>query len=400
VKVLIVTPEFPPHALGGGGRMVRVLAQALGKSGCQVTVLSGLYKVKGFSDSPFSTNSGQVEVIWLPLLPTPKVKFQLNTIMPPNIRSSAEFLRIFLRGEFDVVHIHGYGHFFGDLAAILSRLVRKPYIYTIHGFPKEPKRRGGILKTVYDIYSLFMGNPLIHGAAKIIAVSESLAKECVSFVSENKIEVIYNALDSQSYQKPSDATTIEIAERYKLQGKKVILGIGRLSEAKGFQYAIQAFPEVLKKIPEAQLVIVGKDDGYGYFHKLEQMASKNGVSLKVTFVGGVNDEEKNALLWQAEIVVIPSIEEVFGLVALEAMASGRPIVASNIGGLVEILAKDKYSFLVESANVAQLAEALVNMLEDKNLLREARANNVLRSSEFDVKHMANMHIELYAKLTR
>jgi len=94
-------------------------------------------------------------------------------------------------------------------------------------------------------------------------------------------------------------------------------------------------------------------------------------------------------------VAIPSFEEPFGIVALEAMASGRPIVASKVGGLQEVLSTDKYTLLVESQNVEQLAEALTRVISDEKMGIGARTDRLQRSEKFDLNRMMVKYIGLY-----
>jgi glycosyltransferase involved in cell wall biosynthesis len=398
LKILQVSPEFPPYSLGGGGLLVQNLVQGLRGQGNEVTLAAGLFEVKGILERPFSTNYRDTTVIWLPLLPAPNVGFQLKTITPPNFFSIAELLRVLMIQDFDIVHIHGFGHLFCDYAAVLCRVLGKKYVLTIHGFPKEPRRRGGVLSMVYNAYAKTLGSQTIRHATKVVAISNSIAKECHEYVTDEKIAVIRNAVDTAMYSAPPSAQKINnIITRYNLAGKIVVLCIGRLSEAKGFQYVIHALPIVRKEIPNVHLVIVGKDDGYGYFKELTKIAMKQGVEPYVSFVGGVDDEEKNALLWTARIVTIPSIEEPFGLVALEAMASGRTVIASKVGGLQEILSADKYSLLVESKNVDQLAQAMIKVINDENMRIGARKDRFSRSEQFDLTRMVFKYIDLYHK---
>lgn len=399
MRVLLIVPEFHPFSIGGGGVVVKNLAQGLEKKDCSLAVISATYHVRGFLDCPHTTNSGKTEVTWLPLVPSPQVGFQLKSYLPPNMLSVFKLLKVFVRGDFDVVHLHGFGHVFCDFAGFLSKLSGKPYIHTIHGFPKEPQRRGGFLRCLYGAYTFFSGNPTVKSAAKIVAVSGSLAEECKINFPNRTIKVILNGIDSSCCLEPSVRKMQEVTAKFGLEGKKVILGLGRLREGKGFQYAIRALPYVLEKVRQAQLVIAGEDDGYGYTQELSRIVNENGVKNHVSFVGRVTDEdEKNALLWQASVIVIPSLEESFGLVALEAMGSGRPIVASRIGGLSEILAKDEYTRLVESGNVEELADALIATLTNSDLQVEAKANRVRRLGEFNMDRMAEAYFNLYVSL--
>jgi glycosyltransferase involved in cell wall biosynthesis len=395
MRILVVSPEYPPYSLGGGGLIAKLLAEKLKQNDQSVVVLAGKHKVNGFFDPPLSAYNKGVHVVWLPLFPTPKTGFQLNTIMPPNARSTSEILRTFFRGDFDVVQVHGFGHFFVDFALALSILTRKPYVYTIHGFPKEPARRGGALKIIFNLYSQCVGRSLVGFASKIIAVSTSLAQECELYARAEKIKVIRNAIDYFTTDKPSDVKISQVTKKYNLRNKSVILAIGRLSQAKGFQYAIEALSTVLKQVPNAHLLIVGKDEGYGYSLELKQQVAKASLEYHVSFLTEVDDEEKISLLWLANAVVIPSTEEVFGLVALEAMASGRLIVASDIGGLTEILRDDKYSTLVPPGKADILASALVAKLEDKKGAEAAAFDGLERVQEFNPDLMVHNYLRIY-----
>jgi glycosyltransferase involved in cell wall biosynthesis len=397
IRILQISPEFPPYFLGGGGLFVKNLSKKLSQQGHSVTVISGCYVVKGFLDHPFSVHKESLRVEWLPLLPTPKIGFQLKTIMPPNLRSFIRLIKIFQSKDFDVVHIHGFGHPICDYASILCRIIGINYLLTIHGFPKEPMRRGGILRLLFNAYSASFGASVIKNADVTIAVSESLAHECLAYVPKEKIEVIQNAIELQKYLTFPIDDTVKISKKYGLDGKTVMLCIGRLSEAKGFQYAIQAIGQIKAKIPNAHLVIVGKDDGYGYLQELKRLTIEGQLEPDVSFVGGVSDEEKIALLWLSRVVIIPSIEEVFGIVALEAMATGRPIVASKIGGLKEVLSNDEYSVLVNCKDVEQLALAIINTIQDQKIASEAIDNRLSRVKRFDLDETAKKYANLYLK---
>jgi glycosyltransferase involved in cell wall biosynthesis len=396
LKILQVSPELPPYSLGGGGSLVQNLVQGLISQGHNVTVATGLFEVRGMLERPFSTNCRGTRVIWLPLFPAPNVGFQLKTITPPNAFSIEQLARVLMTQDFEVVHIHGFGHLLCDYAATMCRVLGKKYVLTIHGFPKEPRRRGGVLSMMYTVYARTLGAQTIRHATKVVAVSNSIATECHEYVTERKIAVIRNAVDTSFYNVAPSAWKIgNTVARYNLVGKSVILSIGRLSEAKGFQYLIRALPIVRKKIPNVHLVIVGKDDGYGYLRELTKLAMQEDVEPYVSFVGGVNDEEKNAFLWIARVVAIPSVEEPFGIVALEAMASGKPIIASKVGGLKEILSTDKYSLLVESENPEQLAQALISTMMDESMKIGAKTDRISRSEQFDLNRMVLKYIDLY-----
>jgi glycosyltransferase involved in cell wall biosynthesis len=395
LHTLQISPEYPPYFLGGGGLLVQNLSECLISQGQNVIVASGYYPTKGPFEQSFTTNNGKLRIEWLPLLPTPKTSFQLKTIMPPNLFSAIKLIKILQSNHFHAIHIHGYGHFFCDYSSILCRIFKKKYVVTIHGFPKEPSRRGGILKSVFDLYGKILGSQLIKHAAKTVAVSRSVAKECLSFVGQERIVIIPNAVNLSGFTECSITKVDEVRKKYNLKGKKTLVCIGRLSENKGFQFVIQALPIIRKEISNAHLAIIGKDEGYGYLKTLRETADKNLVTHEVSFLRRVSDEEKIALLWLADVVVIPSIEEAFGIVALEALAAGAPIVASRIGGLEETLTGDKYSLLVRSSDVKEIAAAVTKILSDKNIALEARASRLSRIKPFSLDEMTEKYIYVY-----
>jgi glycosyltransferase involved in cell wall biosynthesis len=401
MKVLLIAPELHPNSFGGGGVVIKNLVQGLEETECPPIVLSALQDPNGLFDRPYFASYGRTHIFWLPLIPSPIIGFQLKSYLPPNIFSTLLLFAVIKGKDFDVAHIHGYGHIFCDLAAFLCRLNKKPYLYTIHGFPKEPGKRGGVLKALYGGYNNLFGRPAVRGAKKIIAVSNSLANECRDKFPGCTVEVIPNGISPNYLSKPSDQMMKIIADRYSLNGKKVILCLGRLCEGKGFQFVIRALPLVLEKVPEAFLVIAGEDDRYGYYRELFRLCEIHNVSKNVRFVGKItNDEEKICLLWQSSIVAIPSREETFGMVAPEAMASGRPIVASNIGGLSEILAHDSYTRFVEYGNVEEIANHIIAILSDTDLQKLAAATRFSRLGKLDMGSMVEACLNQYSNLAK
>ena len=401
MRILQVSPEYPPNNLGGGGILVENLTRGLVQKNFEVTVISGYYPVEGFFDRPYSQLLKKINIAWIPLLPTPKTGFQLKTIMPPNLLAFLKLLQIFIRGNFDVVHIHGFGHFFCDIVSILCRATHKQYVLTIHGFPKEPERRGGILEAIYRIYTKTMGRQLITHAVQNVVVSRSLLFELTKFFPENrkKTQIIHNTINLEAYFPIGSFKSKKLLEKYDLIEKKIILCIGRLSANKGFQNAIRALPIVIKRVPNAHLGIIGKDEGYNYLNELRRIIQQEKMEAHVTFFGGINDEEKQKLLWSANLVLIPSIEEAFGLVALEAMAAGKPIIATKVGGLQEVLSSDDFSLLIDRENMTQLEDALIKGLCNENLVTLAKSNISERVCSFHLDSMVKKYVKIYKKIT-
>jgi glycosyltransferase involved in cell wall biosynthesis len=396
MQILIVSPEYPPHSLGGGGIMVKNLAEELNRQKVQTILLAGYYPVTGILQSPFYSVENKNIIEWLPLLPSPNLGFQLKTIMPPNLLSLLKMTKIFLNNNYDLVHIHGYGHFICDFASVLCWLFHKKYVLTIHGFPKEPIRRGSYLKILFNIYSKSLGLSLLRRAKMVVAVSNSVKLECQNYVDNNRVKVIYNTININDFKKLGEIDVTNIKNKYKLINKKIILCIGRITINKGFQFVIESLPIIKNQITNVHLIIIGKDEGYGYLSTLKKIAYEKEVESHVSFLENINDEEKIELISTASVIAIPSIIEPFGLVALEAMASGKPIVASNVDGLREILDHDKYSILVNAIDTKQLASSLLKFLNDETSIETANVQERLK--KFDLTEMAKKYINLYHEI--
>jgi 1,4-alpha-glucan branching enzyme len=361
MRILLVSPEYPPHHIGGGGVVVQSLARTLLRKGHKVTVVAGYHPTKSFFERVKSTNDCGVRVFWLPLLPTPVVSFQLKTIMPPNVFSLAFLSELLVGNQYDVINIHGYGHFLNDFVALIGKLLSKSYVATIHGIPKQPGRQAGMLGAIFWIYHRTLGRVFLGSATAITAVSRHTAQDTIIHGGDSKkIVVIPNGVDFEAFANPSISGLSAVRRRYKLEGRTVLLGVGRLSEAKGFQFLLRSMPRILKEVPNAYLVIAGADGGYR--SKLMKIIDDLDLNDCVELAGEVNEDIKIALYSVAEVVVIPSIVEPFGMVALEALSAGKPTVASDIEGLSEIFKETRLGLYVPPGNSEEVAKKVVAAL--------------------------------------
>jgi len=179
LEILQISPEYPPYHIGGGGIVVRNLAQVLSVKH-DVAVVSS-YKTTSFFKKVISTYDGDIEVLLLPLIPAPKTRLRLETAMPPNFLSLVHLLNIIFKRRFDIVHLHGFGHLFVDLAAVLCRMTGKPYVLTLHGFPRSPLKGGKMVRLLYRLYRSLFGLQTISNATKVTAVSSAVAEEAATY---------------------------------------------------------------------------------------------------------------------------------------------------------------------------------------------------------------------------
>jgi len=220
---------------------------------------------------------------------------------------------------------------------------------TFHAYREEP------LAAVQTISPLF--KPLIDKLDAKICVSE-VAMDLVSRLFPGDYIIIPNGIDAQRF----GSAHVQPIEKYS-DGRPNILFVGRLEKRKGFRYLIRAFPYVVEAIPDARLLVVGaygKEDKEPFlrYARIHHLSS-------VRFIGRVSPEELPRYYKTCDVFCAPSTGfESFGIVLLEAMAAGKPIVATDIPGYRSVLTHGQEGLLVEPENEHALAEAIVGLLQN------------------------------------
>ncbi|MDD4767019.1 MAG: glycosyltransferase [Desulfotomaculaceae bacterium] len=306
------------------------------------------------------------------------------------MRSKADFAVIrklsglIQSGEFDLVHTHGVrANLLGRLAA--RQAGKKKVITTVHS----------LLERDYQGMALRYVNSLAERATRsltghFIAVSQGLKDRLVAGgIPAQSITVIYNGILLDGLR-PVDAAEADLTSR-----EAPLVGIvARLHAVKGHRYFIEAAREILLQRPATRFLIVG--DG-PYRPVLEKLAGSMGVSDKVVFTGFV--EDVYSLMAELDLLVISSLWEGFGLTAIEALALGVPVVATEVGGLPEVVQHGETGLLAPPADAAALAKSIVWMLEHPQEGREmaAKGGDMVRR-KFTAEEMARRTVNLYRKV--
>jgi len=190
-----------------------------------------------------------------------------------------------------------------------------------------------------------------------------------------------------------------VRARYGVQPhEKLVLSVGRLVPQKGIEHLIKAVPNVAWRYPEARFVIVG--EGW-YRDHLQYLAGTTGEAWRINFTGFIPDHELIALTMSADVLVMSSIYEPFGIVALEGMASGVPVVASRVGGLAEIIEHDKTGVLVHPGNPDSIAWGINHVFSNPDharwLVQNARE---MVQKTYSWEAIAKKTVKLYRKVAR
>lgn len=273
--------------------------------------------------------------------------------------------------DYDMVHAHWL-----IPQGIVQSFFKKPYIATGHGGDVTSLNRG--------IFRQFKIRCLKR-AAYVTVVSEHLKKKIQELTPDLKIGVLSMGVDASRFGRQYFR-----ADYFGQNEKKVVLFVGRLAEKKGVAYLISAMKQI-----DALLVIVG--DG-PLREALEDQAKELGGSA--VFLGAKTHEELRTIYASADLFVAPSVtaadgdQEGLGLVMLEAMASGLPVVASDSGGISQVIKNGVNGLLCEEKNVKQLADAIASVLGDRALYTRLCQNGMETVREYDYRTIA----EKYARI--
>ncbi|NHV06870.1 MAG: glycosyltransferase family 4 protein [Thaumarchaeota archaeon] len=261
-----------------------------------------------------------------------------------------------------------------------------PYVITVHGGEIHWIGKTQKYKRSYET--------ILKESSKVICISNFLSKELTSFydIPRESVEVIPNGIDLERFKLVEDGKKLK--SKLHLDGKKIILYVGRLSYEKGLNVLLLALKKVLERDRNIVLVIVG--DG-PIKNELKVMSLKLRINPNVFFVGSLESNCLPSYYSMADVVVIPSIYEAQSLVLLEAMASGKPVIASNIGGLREIVT-NRVGLLVKPYDCKALSEAILYLLNNEEVRKLMSLKAHEEAKKYDIRIILPKIISVYEKV--
>ena len=228
-------------------------------------------------------------------------------------------------------------------------------------------------------------------------VERGTCNEKTAELYENVDENLCQVVSDTTTQKKNSAMSAAPSLRGRAGGEAPILGVvSRLEPIKGMDLVVPAFAEVLKRFPEVRLLVVG--DG-PLRATMEQQAVELGCADRITWVGRQPQEELNRWYGQMDIVLMPSRSEGFGLTAIEAMANGCVMVASNVGGLPEVVRDGVCGLLHSTEDVHDMAEKICMLLDDAALYNRLRTQALCEVKKYSFERYAELVCNLYNKIS-
>ena len=361
MKILMLTWEYPPRVVGGISRVVYDLSHRLIKDGHEVTVVT--YRD---GEVPYYEDDKGVKVYRVDNYMIQPNNF-IDWILQLNFNMVERASQIIAeQGKFDVIHAHDW--LVANAAKTLKHSFDIPIVATIHA--TEAGRNSGIRepnqKYINDTEWM-----LTYEANEVIVNSNYMKSEVQRLfgLPFEKINVVPNGVNLNKFTGMD--RDYSFRRKYAMDNEKIILFMGRLVYEKGVQNLIAAMPKVLASYHDAKLVIAGKG---GMLDELKAQADYLGISNKVYFAGYMNGKDVERMYKAADISVFPSTYEPFGIVALEGMLSGTPVVVSDVGGLNEIVQHGENGMKSYAGNPNSLADSIVSLLYDPALCMKVAKN--------------------------
>jgi len=311
-----------------------------------------------------------------------------------NLKTISQLKKIIKKRDVQIVHSQGgRADFFARIAAKITRvpITVSSIAMLVEGYDVSLLKKG--------LYVLMDRWPEKY-VDKFIVLSEPLRKALIEKhkIPSEKIVKIYNGIEIEEYNpdlKELRNKMLEVREELGLKNDVPTIGaIGRLVWQKGFEYLIRAAPEVLKECPAARFLIVGEGP---LKDKLKMISERLKIADRIFFTGFRSDVKE--ILTSIDVLAMPSLLEGLPMVLLEGMAMAKPIVATRIDGITEVLENGKTGLLVPAKNPQGLAAAITGILNDKakaNLFGQNARKAV--KEKFSVKKMVEQTEGTYEKL--
>jgi glycogen(starch) synthase len=391
MRVLVISWEYPPIIEGGLARHVRKLSEHLVAEGVEVHVLT-----RGGGRLPAIEERHGVVVHRLQEPPFPKdIKAFVRWVeaMNDDMRELGNELSDNLR--FDLVHSHDW--LVAGAAERIARRTGRPWLTTVHA--TEFGRHQGWVQNYPQSHIHAAEREMVQRADHVITCSRYMRSHVASVfgVRPARITAMQNGIDPRDLE-PVVPDLDALRARYAQPDERLVLLVGRLVYEKGFHLALDALAPVIRKLGGVRFVVAGTGTAEA---ELRRQAWRLGLHRKGVFLGWVGDDMLHSLYRVADLCIVPSIYEPFGLVALEAMASGCLCVVADTGGLREVVPGDgTVGLRFPSRDTAALGAILERVLTDDaeraQLVAEAR-EHVLR---FDWGEVARQTNGVYRKLER
>lgn len=401
MKILMFGWEYPPFNSGGLGVACWGITQGLSNQGTDVLfVLPKKYDLQNSNIEFLFADTKNITIQTFdstlkPYLTSESYLSEKNlterclygkTLVDEVLRYGAYAKNIARDHPHDVIHAHDWLSYPAGVEA--KKISKKPLIAHVHATEYDRTGGRGVNREVFEIEEEGMRK-----SDMIIAVSNFTKKIIVDKynIDPSKIEVVHNGINMAEYEKSGRNFNMLKLKEY---GIKIVLFAGRLTLQKGPDYFLKTAKEVIKYVPNSMFVIAGSGD---MEHQIIREAAELGISNKVSFVGYLRGEELNSIYRSADVLVMPSVSEPFGITALEALANKTPVLISKQSGVSEVVT---HALKADFWDVDEMVNKITVLLKNKSLQESLQENGNKEVQKLSWNRAAKKMIDLYKKILK
>ena len=343
MRIAQVSPWFSPH-FGGVESHVRSLSRELARRGHEVTVVTSQHD---------RTLSAEETVDGFRVVRVRPRFIFMQTPITPRMRGSLRALSA------DVVHAHSPPPLASHYAGAVASERGIPYVVTYHCDVELPSAFGSVVES---IYRRSLGADTLRNADQVIVTTRTYAATSRAIWRYNP-SVIPNAVDHRRFRPDVDGSAVRAKLRIPPEVPIVLL-VGRIVPHKGVEH----FVEAARYVPDARFLVAG---GGSSLDAMKRLALSMGVADRVRFLGRISDDRLPEVYAACDVFVLPSVSrlEAFGIVALEAMSTGKPVIVADIPGVREMIEDGRDGLLADPVNPRDLAEKIRRLLSDPKARR-------------------------------
>ncbi len=367
MRLLFISWEYPPNVVGGIGKHVSELVQAFLALPDEVTTPFHLDLL-----TPHSGNAPLVEdlskSVTVHRVETPMVNplDLFNSVVDNNRYLVSKARALHEEVPYSLIHVHDW--LTASAGIELKHAWKIPLVTTVHATERGRHHSHLPSETSHNINQLEW--QVCFESWRLIVCSSYMAGELRRFfdVPLDKVTLIPNGVDVTPFASFADERVRELKGRFAPNGERLLFYVGRITPEKGVQVLLQALPSILERHPDVRLLVAGRNS-----EQMQPLVDELGIREAVELLGFVDSETRDCLYRSVDAAVFPSLYEPFGIVALEAMAAGCNVIASEVGGLAEVVDHRRTGLTVRANDSESIAWAVDQIFTDPVQAQAMRA---------------------------
>ena len=367
MRLLFISWEYPPNVVGGIGKHVSELVQAFVALSSEITTPFQMDLLTPHSgNAPLFEELSESMTVHRVETPLVNPLDLFNSVVDNNRYLVSKARELHESNPYSLIHVHDW--LTASAGIELKHDWKIPLVTTIHATERGRHHSHLPSETSHRINQLEW--QVCFESWRLIVCSSYMAGELRRFfnVPLDKVTLIPNGVDVTPFASCTEERVRELKGRFAPHGEKLLFYIGRITPEKGVQVLLRALPSIREKHPDVRLLVAGRNS-----EQMQPLVDELGIGEAVELLGFIDSETRNCLYRSVDAAVFPSLYEPFGIVALEAMAAGCSVIASEVGGLAEVVDHRRTGLTVRANDTQSIAWAVDQLFTDPVQAQAMRA---------------------------